>query len=268
MIVGAAAVAVATGGLVVFTAGASGAGAPTITAGSGSSLSCNVTGSGKLNPGLKNDWVQADHSSDPVAAVAAIPNTTFGSPGPVEVTVKGTGTCTGTVVDATNPSLTATGTDSNPIALKFSLANDPSNPGNNNEATCQALVTGNPPSTAEYNITISYKFPTAKITPTTVTDAVIPPSSFNVQGGTVSGSFAGGSASASGVPDNTTVNAVLQSAPTSSNPTPAYPQCQPTLKIKTSGKGVTTASLKPPKGLKALQLVSGSTLSLSDNPPS
>ena len=179
----------------------------------------------------------------------------FASNGTVIVTVKGSGTCTGTVTDGTN---TASVT-----AVKFSLTKDPAHLGNTSEATCTALETGMPPSTAKYNVTISYKSDTAKIADTTITDAVIPPVSFTISGGTISGSFAGGSSTANGIPDATTVGAVTQSAPTSTTPTPAFPQCQPTLTVKTSGKGVTTATLKPPKGLKKVLLVTGSTLALS-----
>src|SRR5271167_3409975 len=99
LLVGTAALAVAVSGLVAATAGLSGAGKPTITAGPGSSLSCNITAKGKLSPSLKNDWMQAAHSTDPDPAVVAIPNTTFGADGPVIVSIKGSGTCTGTVTD-------------------------------------------------------------------------------------------------------------------------------------------------------------------------
>jgi len=254
VLVGTAALAVAASGLVAITAGVSGASKPTITAGPGSSLSCNITAKGKLSPGLKNDWVQADHSTDPDPAVVAIPNTTFGSNGPVIVSIKGSGTCTGTVTDGVN---TASVT-----AIKFSLTNDPAHLGNNSEATCSSLVTGMPPSTAEYDTNITYTAIGAKVTPTTVTDQTIPPASFDTSGGTITGSFAGGTSSASGVPDSTTISAVLQAAPTSTDPVPAYPQCQPSLKLKT-GKNGPEASLKAPKGLKKLSLVSGSTLSIS-----
>jgi hypothetical protein len=254
VLMGAAALAVATSGLVAATAGVSGAGKPTITAGPGSSLSCNITASGKLNPPLKNDWVAADHSTDPDPAVVALPNTTFGASGPVLVSIKGSGTCTGTVTDGVN--------SASVTAVKFSLANDPAHLGSNAEATCLSLVTGIPPSTAEYDTTIDYTAAGAKITPTTISDQVIPAATFSVEGGTVSGSFAGGTESASGVPDSTTVGAVTQSAPTSTSPVPTYPQCQPSLKLKTK-KGVPEASLKAPKGLKKISLISGSTLSIA-----
>jgi len=40
--------------------------------------------------------------------------------------------------------------------------------------------------------------------------------------------------------------------------------CEPTLKLKTNGKGVTTASLKKPKGFKEIVVSSGSTLTATD----
>ena len=206
LLVGASALAVAMTGLAAVSATTAGAKTITITAGPGSSINCNITASVKTNPALKNDWVQSQHSTDPVAAVAAIPDTVFASNGPVIISVKGTGTCTGNVTDGVNTAAVT--------AIKFSLTNDPSHLGGTSEATCSSLVSGMPPSTAEYNTAISYvAAPGFKVAPTTVTDQVIPPASFNITGGTVSGSFAGGTASASGVPDATTVGAVLQAPP-------------------------------------------------------
>lgn len=253
-LVGASALAVAVTGLVATTATTAGAAKPTITAGAGSHVVCDITASVKLSPSLKDDWVQSQHSTDPVAAVRAIANTTFASNGPVIITVKGKGTCTGTVTDGVNTA---------PVtSVKFTVTNDPAHLGSSSEATCSALVLGVPPSTAEYDTTIAYKATGANVTPTTVQDQVIPPVSFNITGGTVSGSFAGGSSSAVGDPDSTTVSAVAQPPASSTSPTPAFPQCQPALKIKTS-KGVTTATLKAPKGLKKVGIVTGSTLTLS-----
>ncbi len=252
-----AGLAVATGGLVAATAGVSGAHTVTITAGAGSSISCNITASVKLAPSLKDDWVQSQHTTDPDAAVRAIVNTTFAANGPVIIKVKGTGTCTGNVTDGVNTA---------PVtAIKFSVTNDPAHLGNTSEATCSSLVTGMPPSTAEYDSTIDYTATGAKVTPTTVTDQVIPPATFNITGGTVSGSFAGGTSSATGVPDTTTVLAVTQAPATSTNPVPAYPQCQPSIKIKpASAKKPETATPKAPKGLKKVGIVAGSTLTLTD----
>lgn len=248
------AVSLAAGGVIALSSTPAFAGKPTITAGAGSSISCTITAGVKLSVPLKNDWVKSAHSTDPVAAVAALANTQFAGNGPEVVTIKGKGTCTGTVTDGTN---TASVT-----AVKFSVTNDPAFMGSTGEATCSGLLTNTPPSTAKYDSTISYTSPTAKITPSTVTQQVIPPASFNLSGGTVSGSFAGGTVGALGVPDSTTISALTQAAPTSANPVPAFPQCQPSLKVKTTKTG-TTATLKAPKGLKKISMIAGSSLTAS-----
>jgi hypothetical protein len=253
LVVAAAAVAVGSTGLVAATAGVSGAKTPTITAGPGSHITCSITATVKLNPSLKNDWVKTDHSGDPVQAVRDILNTTFSVNGPEIISGKGVGTCTGTVTDGVNTA---------PVtSVKFTLNSDPAHPGAATPATCSALLS-NTPSTAQYITTVKYAATGAKVTPTTVTGQTIPPGSFQTTGGTISGSFAGGTASSNGIPDSTTVNALLQGAPTSASPTPVYNQCQPTLVVKTK-KGVTTATLKAPKGLKKIPLVAGSSLTLN-----
>ncbi|MBF6558581.1 MAG: hypothetical protein IVW52_21030 [Acidimicrobiales bacterium] len=251
-----AGLAVATGGLVAATAGVSGAAKPTVTAGPGSNISCNITAKVKLTPSLKNNWIQSQHTTDPDAAVRAIVDTTFAANGPVIISVKGSGTCTGTVTDGVN-TLPVT-------SVKFSVTNDPAHLGSATPATCSSLVSGMPPSTAQYDSSIKYAATGGKVTPTTVTGQTIPPASFNITGGTVSGSFAGGTSSANGVPDTTTVNAVLQAPATSTNPVPSFPQCEASIKIKPAGKHPETATLKAPKGLKKVGIVAGSTLTLTD----
>jgi len=251
-----AGLAVATGGLVATTAGVSGAAKPTVTAGPGSHISCNVTAKVSVTPSLKNNWIQSQHATDPDAAVRAIVNTTFAANGPVLISAKGSGTCTGTVTDGVN-TLPVTG-------IKFSLANDPAHPGSSTPATCTSLLTGVPPSTAEYNTNISYKATGGKVTPTTITDQVIPPVSFSISGGTISGSFAGGTATTNGVPDTTTVGAITQLPASSTAPVSAFPQCEASLKIKpASSKHPESATLKPPKGLKKIGIIAGSTLVIS-----
>lgn len=221
---------------------------PTITAGSGSHLSCDITGKAKVSPGLKDNWEQLQHTSDPNPLVQALPDKTFSANGPVSVKVKGSGSCTGTITDGThtvmNPSLT------------FTLSVDPSHPGSTDPATCSAFNTNSPPNTALYDTTLKWKSPSATITPTTVTD-----SSESwlgegpvVNGGTIAGSFAGGTAGAATTVDSTTLSALLQGPPSSTSPVPAFPQCQPTLKI-----GAHSAKLKAPKGLKKFSVVSPST---------
>ncbi len=250
------AVSLAAGGAIALSSAPAFAGKPTITAGAGSSIHCDITASIKLSVPLKNDWVQSAHATDPVAEVAAIGDTQFAANGPEAPAIKGSGTCTGTVTDGTN---TASVT-----AVKFSVGVDPAHTGNTGEVTCSGLLAATPPSTTEYDSTITYTSTTAKIAPTTVTDQIIPPVSFSLTGGTVSGSFAGtgGTVGAVGVPDATTIGALAQGAPTSAAPTPAFAQCQPTLQVKVK-KGVTTATLKAPKGLKKISMVTGSTLTAS-----
>jgi hypothetical protein len=250
-----AGVAVAAGGLVAVTAGVSGAAKVTVTAGPGSHISCNITAKVKLAPGLKNNWIQSQHASDPDAAVRAIPDTTFAANGPVLIGVKGSGSCTGTVTD---------GVHTLPVAgVKFSVVNDPAHLGSATPATCTGLVTGMPPSTAQYDTSLTYSAVGGKVTPTTITGGTIPPASFSIQGGTISGSFAGGTSATNGVADNTTIFAVTQAPATSTNPVPAFPQCEASIKIKPAGKHPESATLKAPKGLKKVAIVAGSTLALS-----
>src|SRR6478736_6461422 len=71
-----AAGAVALSGLAVLGGGTAGAGPIVITAGPGSSLDCNLAAAtAKVKPALKDDWIKADHQSDPNAQVRALPNT-------------------------------------------------------------------------------------------------------------------------------------------------------------------------------------------------
>jgi len=240
------AASIAAGGVIALTSGTAGAAKPIITAGAGSSISCAITKVAHLSVPLMNDWVASAHASDPVAAVAALANRQYAQNGPVLTTIKGGGTCTGTVTDGTN-SATVT-------SVKFSVTDDPAHLGNTGEATCTGLVLNSPPSTTEFDSTISYKTTdNAKIAPTTIVDQTLAAHTFNLVGGTVSGSFSGGSVAADGVPDSTTVTALSAAAPTSASPTPASNKCQPTLKVKT-GKTGTTATLAPPKGLKVIHL--------------
>ena len=241
---------VAVGGMLAMTATSASAHTPTITAGAGSSVSCQITGSAKLVPPIKNDWTQSQHSSDPDPAVVAIPDTVFAANGPVTTTAKGAGTCSGNVTDGVNTASVTT--------VKFTLATDPAHPGSGGEATCAGLL--GTAGTAEYNITIKWTATGAKVTPTTITDATLAVSGlgFALSGGTVAGSFAGGSVNSQANVDSTTIGAILQAPATSSNPDPAFPQCQPALDLKTS-KGVQEASLDAPKGLKKIGITTNSS---------
>ncbi len=249
------AVAVAAGGLVALSSATAGAAKITITAGPGSSASCSLAAKAKLSPALKNNWVASP--SDSVPAVAALPNTQFASAGPVMTTAKATATCTGTATDGTH-STTITG------VKKLTITVDPAHPGSTGEASCSSLLGG---STAEFNTTIQWVGSSAKIANTTVTDSVIgisgSPIGFTFSGGTVTGSFAGGSVASLGAIGPDVVAAVTQAQETGAQAvTNSYTSlgCEPTLKVKTNAKGVTTASFKAPKGFKQIVVTSGSTL--------
>ena len=117
-------------GAVVSTATAAHAGV-VVTAGPGSSVTCQITSVAKLSVKLKNNWVAADHSGDPDAKVAALPDTDFAGP-PVPVTTKAVakGTCTGNATDGTN---TLPVTKVKIIASTTSAGTDP--------PTCASLLT-------------------------------------------------------------------------------------------------------------------------------
>jgi hypothetical protein len=251
-IIAVVALALAEVGLV---AGPAGAAKPTITAGPGSSVHCAITAKVKLYTKLKNEWVQADHQSDPSAAVRAIPDTRFSENGPVATRVKGKGTCSGSITDGVSTASV--------FKVKFELTSDPLHPGSSDPATCASLLAGGE-STARYNSVIQWKSKEAKVTNTAVHDAAITPAGlgFETSGGTVSGSFAGGSSVSQGNVDGDTILAFTQAPPTSTNPVPTYRQCQPSIKLKTK-KGVQSAKLKKPKGFKKITIVPGSTLDIS-----
>jgi len=253
------AVALTGGGAIALSTVTAGAAKVVITAGPGSSASCSLTATAKLAPALKNDWVASP--GDSVPAVAALPNTQFGSPGPVATSAKATGSCTGTATDGTNTA-TITG------IKKLTIAVDPAHPGSSAEATCSSLLAG---STAQFNTTIEWSTSGDKVANTTVTDSAIgislSPIGFTFSGGTVSGSFAGGSISSLGTVSPAVIAEVTQPQETGAQAQAnSYTSlgCEPTLKLKTNGKGVTTASLKKPKGFKEIVVSSGSTLTATD----
>jgi hypothetical protein len=249
-LIGASALAVAVGGLVGGTALSASAKTQTITATSGN-VNCSITAKAKLSPSLKNNWVQSEHSSDPNAAVRAIPNTTFAQNGPVQTTAKAKSiSCTGT---ASQGSVHATVT-----GAKITLANDPAHPGGSSPATCTALLTNNPPSTAQYISTVKWKATGAKLVDTTIRGSTIAPSGagFAITGGTVSGSFAGGSSNSQANVDSATISALLNPPPSSAHPDEG--PCHARLKLKAAtSKKPASASLKNPKGLKKIGITSG-----------
>ncbi|MGZ4691544.1 MAG: hypothetical protein ACXVKA_07865 [Acidimicrobiia bacterium] len=225
---------------------------PTITATTGN-VSCQITGKVKLHPGLKNNWVQADHQTDPNAAVRAIPNTTIAQNGPISTTGKVKSvSCTGS---ASNGTVTAPVTKA-----KVTLSVDPLHPGSTNPATCTALLTNVPPNTAKYVLSVQWTATGAKLVNTTITGAGIAPSGlgFAVTGGTVTGSFATGSSTAQVNVDGATILAVTAPAP-SSTATDTGP-CHARLKLKgATATKPASARLIPAKGLKKIGVVAGST---------
>ena len=250
------------GGLFALTAGPASAATIKVTAGSGSSISCSITATAKLKPALKNDWVASQHSTDPQAVIAALPNTTFASASPAATSGKGLGTCTGTATDGVN-TLPVTG-------VSFKISTDPANPGVG-PATCASLLTGG---TAKYVITIKYTATGGKVNPTTITGATltpqISPQGFVFAGGTITGSFAGGSDSSTALISPAAVDPVLLQAPETGAQALAGSftslGCQPTLKVKAVKGDPTTiasATLKAPKGFKGITVISGSTMALS-----
>ncbi len=256
---GAAVLAVAVGGLVAIANDAAAAAVPkpTIVAGSGSAVRCNITAVASLAPVPKDDWVQAQHSTDPDPAVAALPDSDFSAPGPSAMSLKGNGTCSGNVTN---------GFDAAPVtSVKFTVSVDPSHPGSPGPATCASLLAG---SSTRYISNFSWKATGATIAPSVVMDSTVAISngSMSIAGGTVTGSFAGGSASTQGPLDAVTVGALEQAPPSSSSPTPTFKQCQPTLKVQDK-RGVQSASLLAPKGLKTIRLTTGSALAATVMPP-
>jgi hypothetical protein len=262
------------GGFIALTAIPAAAKTITITASGASSLNCSITATVKISPSLKDDWTQ---TADFYTAVAALPTTVFASLTPGTTSSKAAGTCTGTVTDGTN---SFTATNASPILVSAKLATDPAHPGTG-ENSCAALVaaTGTP---AEYNTSIKFTTPVGsgyKITSTTIADSSlahqVSPPGFALSGGTISGSFAGGSSSSTDLIDpnvgDLPISALIQPAETGANAiagTYVSLGCQPTLKIKLSKTDTTpgtpgyigSASLKAGKGIKAIAIISGSTL--------
>ena len=253
------AASLAAGGLVALAATPASAGGITVTAGSGSSISCSITASAKLSPALKNDWVASQHSTDPQAVIAALPNTTFASASPAATSGKGSGTCSGTVTDGVN-TLPVT-------AVSFSITTDPANPGVG-PATCASLLTGG---TAKYVIAIKYTATGGKVTTTTISGVTltpqISPQGFVFAGGTIAGSFAGGSDTSTALISPAAVDPVLLQAPETGAQALAGSftslGCQPTLKVKSLAGTITSATMKAPKGFKAISIISGSTMAIS-----
>jgi hypothetical protein len=246
----------AVGGMVALAAGPASA-ATTIVAGTGSTATCTTTATAKLVPSLKNDWVASPGDSVPV--VAALPNTQFASSGPVVTSAKGTATCTGTATDGVNTA---------PIVgvKKLTVATDPAHPGTTEEATCASLLAGG--STAKFITTVQWTSGNGdKIANTTITDSSLVQDGlgFEFTGGTASGSFAGGTFTSFTPASAALIAELLQPQETGAQAeagTYTSLGCQPTLKLKVKNGVATSATLKAPKGLKAI-VTTGGTLSAS-----
>jgi hypothetical protein len=260
--------ALAVGGAAVISTSSAGAKPATIDQVTSGSVSCSMTSKAKIAPKLKNDWSQAAHSSD-IPAVAALPDTVFADQAPttVNATAK-TISCSGTVTDG----VTTAAITSIKLTLR-QVSNAVDNPPLSPGATCSNLLAGTSPEdqAATYAMDLTFKGAGAKIAPTTITGSTITPGGglgFVIAGGTITGSFAGGSASSQAYIDGDTLAAVTAAPATSSAPVPTSTKCEAALKIKSkTKKGVTTtpAQLKKPKGMN--KIVFGYNL-LAPNDPS
>jgi hypothetical protein len=234
------------------TFGVAGATKPTITAGNGGAVNCTVSGALKLSEPLKDNWTQSDHSTDADPAVQAIPDTQFAADGTEIISGKGRGTCSGYTGGAVSAAITS---------MRFTVTTDVGEAGDAVEATCGAWIDGIPPDGdgATYVTTVTWGSPTAQITPTEIASPLFIGTGFSGVApplGGIGGSFessGGGVAGAAFRADPTTLSAISQAPPTSSDPVPAYRQCQPSLTIKTAKSG-STAQLVNPKGLRRISI--------------
>lgn len=281
-LVGAAA-AVALAGVSAL-AGSASAAPPTITAATSANISCNLLPTtAKLNPGLKNNWVAANHNgindvgpaaanSDPVrqetgvgatwndtetnATVKALPNTKFSTDGAntIKSTSK-TASCTGTI--------TQTGVGTFPVAsLKIGLANytnGTDNPPLNTDNTCQGLLAGTPANdvAATYKATIQPKLTGAKLNPTKpVTNGLSLVAGgggaigFQISGGTSGAPLAGSNSKTTAYIASTVLTTIGATPATSAATTQNSfgDDCESSLLLK-PGK---PAKLKGPKGFKKI----------------
>lgn len=252
LIVGASVAALTAGGLAAVAVGQAGAAKPVITQVTGGSVNCSMEAKAKIKPKLKNNWVQAAHAGD-IPAVAALPNTTFADQAPVNVSANAkTIACTGSVTNGV-ASAAVTGMKIKLTQISNAIDNPPLSPG----ATCVNLLSGTNPEdvAATYQMHIKFKTVGAKLADTTITGSQITPGGglgFIIDGGTIGGSFAGGSSSSQAYIDPATLAAVTAAPATSSQPVPSSVLCEASLKIKDkTKKGVvtTTAKFKKPKGL-------------------
>jgi hypothetical protein len=248
-----AAGALALGALAASGIGGAGAAPPLISVATSATIDCSITAKAVLSPALKNSWDQQAHEpadGETNALVNAIPDTKFTTDGDNVVTSKAKSVaCTGSATDGTNVATI--------VSVKISLGSGTAavdNPPLQEDNTCAGLLAGTQPGdvAATYTSTITFKTSGAKLAPTTTSGQGIAPSGigFGVTGGTVSGSLVGGTGKTqANLSDGATLTAVTAAPATSTNPVPTSNKCEATLKLKP-----TSATLKPPKGLKKIPI--------------
>ncbi len=257
---------------------------PTITAGAGSTVTCDFTSKISLvdehgNPAtLKNDWAASSHNADPgynaktatsgdskiTAAVAAIPDTRFSPDGPITTNSKGKTT-------SCDPSSVATdGVNHATITGASIVTTSTSGAAAGTPATCASISGGG--SGGTFSSTIDWKATGAKITPTTITGATVgayinPVSGdagFTITGGTATGSFAGATGQTIAYLDAKTGPAIIAAliGPSVSSANAASIKtlnpCEPVLKVKVAKGGTpaetATATITGGKGIKKIGL--------------
>jgi len=241
LVTSAAALAIGVSGMVGIVGLASTpafAGATVVTAGAGSSVSCDITAGAKLNPGLKNDWAKASGDSGAEgAAFDSVPTTVFSTtptypPGEV-TTAKGSSYAAGVA----NPSAGCSGSATDGVHTasiigikKLTLASDsqsiPPGGGPTSSATCAAFLTDAAlGDTGTFTSTIEWTSGTVgdAIASTTISGLTLSSGSsggeaaFIFSGGTITGSFAGGTVKTTGAVANSLVSEISQAAETATN---------------------------------------------------
>jgi hypothetical protein len=266
------ATAIAVAGLAAAGVGtASAAPKPIISTVTTGHVDCNIEAKATVVPALKNNWVKADHQTDtfgsPTFPVRQLNNVQYASTAPVNTSAKGksvscSGTISGTGVNGPGTA-TLTGLKITLTQHTAAVDNPPLSTGG---ATCANLLAGTSPGdqAATYKTVLGFKTSGAKVAETTITGQTITPAGlgFQIAGGTITGSWAGGTGSSQANVSADVINAVLAPAATGSAPTP-NPTCQANLKLKAATpKKPASASLKGPKGLKKIETLPSSTFSL------
>jgi hypothetical protein len=261
--IGVATASLAAGVLATAGAGTAFAGKVTIGPVTSANVSCNITAKATLNPALKNNWVQSQHTADPNPAVVALPNTQFATLNTqANTSAKSKGTCSGSVTDNAGHTASVTSVKVELSTLTPGVDNPPLN--NNGGSTCTGLLAGTAgeDSAATYKSHVSFKASGFVIAPYDINGSTVQPAGlgFSVTGGTATGNFAGSTGTSQANVDGATLSAVIEGPPTSAAPKPTG-KCQPSLKAKPAVTGAhpkpATASLKAPKGLSKLVIASG-----------